>query len=136
MQVEYQVLGGKGKLGFDANSINEAFQFLAQSEMVFGVDRCGNCESTNLALMYKTPGEYEYYSIKCKDCRHEYTFGQTKDGHKLFPNGFKKHGSDWVPPYESNGEGGNSNRDNVNQDNEPESRQSNSGNERKANRGF
>lgn len=125
MQVEYQVLGGKGKLGFEAGSINEAFQFLAQSETVFGVDSCGNCESTNLALAYKTPGEFEYYSIKCKDCRHELKFGQTKDGKKLFPKG-------WEPPYE----GGNGGGENVNQDQDQgDSRQSQSDN-RKKNRGF
>lgn len=132
MQVEFPVLG-KGKLSVEVTNINEAFQFLAQAETVFGVDRCGNCESENVALSYKTPGEYEYYSIKCKDCRHEYTFGQTKDGHKLFPNGFKKSGHDWCPPYESTGDGG-SNRDNVNQDEgEAPVGKSNAG---KANRGF
>lgn len=128
MQVEFPVMG-KGKLSCEVDDLNQAFDFLAQADVIFGVTVCGNCESDDLSLMHKTPKKdgktCHYYSIKCKSCRHELKFGITQDDGRLFPKG-------WEPPYE----GGNGGGENVNQDQDQgDSRQSQNDN-RKKNRGF
>lgn len=73
--------------------LNLAFQFLSQSDVMFGVKECGNCASPDLEYKYTTPQGYEYYSIRCRGCRHELKFGQRKEDHTLFAKG-------WEAPYE------------------------------------
>jgi len=90
--VEFNV-NEKCKLRADANDMKQAFQFIATAQTVFGVDRCGHCESTNLRLKYTTPQGYEYYSVQCQDCRYELKFGIRQEDKQLFPKG-------WEEPYQ------------------------------------
>ena len=79
-------------LALDVTDVKQAFQFIAYVESIFGVDRCGNCESGNLQLSYRQPKGYDYYSVVCKDCHHEFKFGHVKESGRLFPKG-------WEPPF-------------------------------------
>jgi hypothetical protein len=92
MKVTYQV-NPNTAIELDIKDLNSTFQFLAQCDVMFGTKRCGNCESPNLSLRYRTPQGYEYYSVQCDDCRHELKFGQQKDNHRLFAKG-------WEAPFE------------------------------------
>ncbi len=87
----------KCRLTVDVSDVKQAFEFLAYAETVFGVDQCGNCSSSNLKLDHRQPQGYDYYSVVCKDCRHEFKFGQVKESGQLFQKG-------WEPPYESDGD--------------------------------
>ena len=98
MHVKFDV-NDKCQLAIDVSDVKQAFQFIAYVESVFGVDRCGNCESNNLRLEHRQPQGYDYYSVTCKDCKHELKFGQVKDNGRLFQKG-------WEPPYEGESDGG------------------------------
>ena len=100
MNVTFDV-GSKCHLTADVKDVKQAFEFIAYSETVFGVDRCGNCESANLQLTHRQPQGYDYYSVLCKDCHHELKFGQVKETKRLFPKG-------WEPPYSDDGGNGES----------------------------
>ena len=91
MNVSFDV-GSKCRLAVDVKDVKQAFEFISYAESVFGVDRCGNCQSGNLKLVHRQPQGYDYYSVACKDCLHELKFGQQKESGRLFPKG-------WEPPY-------------------------------------
>jgi hypothetical protein len=92
MKLKYQV-SEKFAIEHTVEDSKGAFQFLSECGTMFGVTECGNCGSSNLEHVYRTPQGYEYYSIKCKDCKHELKFGMQKEGGSLFPKG-------WTEPYQ------------------------------------
>lgn len=92
MKLKYQV-SEKFAIEHTVEDSKGAFQFLSECATMFGVTECGNCGSHNLEHVYRTPQGYEYFSIKCKDCKHELKFGQQKEGGNLFPKG-------WEEPYQ------------------------------------
>lgn len=98
MNVDFKV-NENCRLSVDVSDVKQAFQFIAYAESVFKVDRCGNCESGNLRLAHRQPQGFDYYSIECQDCKHEFKFGTVKETGQLFPKG-------WEPPYEGNGDSG------------------------------
>lgn len=100
MNVTFDV-GSNCHLAVDVPDVKQAFQFIAYAESVFGVDRCGNCESSNLQLLHRQPQGYDYYSVQCKDCHHELKFGQVKESGRLFQKG-------WEPPYSDDSDDGGS----------------------------
>lgn len=104
MKIEYTIQPGC-TLEQEVPNVKMAFKFLAYVGEVFGITHCGNCKSTNLKRKFRTAArkdngaKCEYYSIECKDCRHEMKFGQKQeDGAPLFPKG-------WEPPYQGDGGG-------------------------------
>jgi len=96
MKISYTV-NDRCKMEVELQGLKDTFQFLAMADTMFGLKRCGNCESPNLSFQHKTPKGYDYYSVRCDDCRHEFKFGQQKETGRLFPKG-------WEPPF-SGGEG-------------------------------
>ena len=86
-------------LEVDVKDIKGCFRFIACAQEVFGIKRCGNCESTNLRLNFRKAKtadgrDCEYYSVKCNDCGYEFKFGQKHaEGAPLFPKG-------WEAPFE------------------------------------
>ena len=102
MNVTFDV-GKNCHLAVDVADVKLAFQFIAYAESVFGVDRCGTCESGNLQLAHRQPQGNEYYSVQCMVCRHELKFGLVNESGRLFQKG-------WEPPYSDDGgndDGGN-----------------------------
>jgi hypothetical protein len=95
MLVSYAV-NDRTKIDLDVKDVKTAFSFLAYADSVFGTKRCGNCESDNLSLVHRQPQGFDYYSVRCNDCKHELKFGQQKEGGKLFPKG-------WEEPYFAEG---------------------------------
>ena len=85
------------KIDIELKDIKQCFSFLSYADSVFGVKCCGNCESKNLSFCHRQPQGYDYYSVKCNDCKHELKFGQQKEGGKLFPKG-------WEEPYYNDNE--------------------------------
>ena len=81
-------------LEFEGKDMKHCFVFMSYAGDLFGQKRCGNCDSEHLRPVHRTPKGYEYYSVRCDDCRFELKFGQQKDGGRLFPKG-------WEPPFES-----------------------------------
>lgn len=98
MQVTYAV-NDRTKIDIELKDIKQCFSFLSYADTVFGVKRCGNCDSDSLSFVHRQPQGFDYYSVKCGDCKHELKFGQQKEGGKLFPKG-------WEEPFYSDNEGG------------------------------
>jgi len=42
--------------------------------------KCGACGSDDIAPMHKTPKDFEYFGLKCKDCGAQLTFHQLQKG--------------------------------------------------------
>lgn len=91
MKVTYDA-GANCAMEVEVKSLEQAFQFMAYADDVFGIKKCGNCGSPHLTRKHRQPKGYDYYSVECDDCRHEMKFGKTKEGGKLYPKG-------WEPPY-------------------------------------
>lgn len=102
MLVTYNV-NDRTKIDIELKDVKQAFSFLSYADDVFGVKECGNCGSRDLAFCHRQPQGFDYYSVKCKDCKHELKFGQQKEGGKLFPKG-------WEPPYYADDDGSGGNR--------------------------
>lgn len=96
MLVKYQV-NDRTAIDIDVKDIKTVFSFLSYADSVFGVKRCGNCDSDDLSFVHRQPQGYDYYSVKCNSCKHELKFGQQKEGGKLFPKG-------WEEGYQGNGD--------------------------------
>jgi hypothetical protein len=103
------------------NDMKAAFRFLAAADEVFGIRQCGNCESENLRMKHRTAKTQDgrpcdYYSIECRDCGHEFKFGQKQaPGQPLFPKS-------WEPPYKKGEKSADQSQDysqDYSQDNEP-----------------
>lgn len=56
---------------------------------------CGHCKSKNIAPHHRKVKSYDFYSIKCLDCLHEFGLGQAKEGGHLFP----KWKDGWKAPF-------------------------------------
>lgn len=60
---------------------------------------CGACASKNIGFKFSSPQGYEYYSLICKDCAHEFKFGIRQSDHGLFPKADDNGANGWTPPF-------------------------------------
>ena len=60
--------------------------------------QCGNCSSDNIQPGYSRTDDYEFFFLRCGDCKHELKFGQRKSDKGLFPK-FDEGQEGWVAPY-------------------------------------
>jgi hypothetical protein len=68
----------------DVSSPKEAVKELSNYSELFRDSCCGVCKSTNITLEHRCVDSYEFFSLRCMDCGAELSFGQTKDGKRLF----------------------------------------------------
>jgi len=98
-----QAVGTGVKVTVRADDIKEAVEQAA----FFGElpQKCV-CGSTALSFTCRRPESYVYYGMKCKECYREFSFGQTREGGRLFP----KYDDGWKTLEEkkamANGSGG------------------------------
>lgn len=72
----------------------EVFSELARAAEVFGHTLCKACESTNVRPQVREVDGNTYYEMHCNDCHAALSFGQTKQGGKLFPR--RKKDEQWL----------------------------------------
>lgn len=96
-KVRYPV--GKCWIEVEAQSVKEALQAVCEYAQVFGECQCGLCGSDKVMPCHRVAKGYEFYSMECLGCGAQLSFGQTKEGGRLFPkrkdqNGYEvgKHG--------------------------------------------
>ena len=65
-------------------------------------DKCGNCGSGLIGFYARNTKKGDYLGLKCRDCKHEFTFGQNMDGGRLFV----RHDTEWQAPYSGGGNSG------------------------------
>jgi len=73
----------------------EVFADLARAAEVFSHTVCRACESTNVRPSVREVDGNTYYEMHCNDCHAALSFGQTKQGGKLFPR--RKKDEQWLP---------------------------------------
>lgn len=88
MNIEFQVTP-KCKVSADNLDVLKAFEFVAYTQEVLGVTKCGQCGSPHVVLQHRSPKGYNYYSVKCEECGYELKFGQTQHTNRLFPKGWE-----------------------------------------------
>lgn len=82
-------------LELDASSQKELFEDLANLQEVFGEDRCGKCDSTDLRFVVRENDGNKFYEVQCRRCYARLAFGSHKKGETLFPK--RKDGDDYLP---------------------------------------
>lgn len=97
MKITFEVRPGL-TLEHEAPGTKQAFATIAYWQTVFGVQKCGNCQSPNVRLDYRKPQGYDYYQVHCNDCKYEFKFGQRQETGELYPKG-------WDPPFQKNDAG-------------------------------
>ena len=78
MRVEYKV-NEYVTVVAEADEYKDVFKQLAKLQEAFGERACGKCGSANLKFVHRVSGEYDFYELKCMDCRAKLEFGQGKD---------------------------------------------------------
>ena len=76
---------GKTWVEVDCVSVKDGIQELSQYMEVFVEGMCGVCQSTDVIPNHRTAKGYDFYEMKCLGCGATLSFGQTKEGGRLFP---------------------------------------------------
>lgn len=91
MKVRYTTANGRMTMEFEAGSHKAIWRELASFEEVFEETNCGKCGSGNIRHVIRKAKdqkgkEYEYFELRCADCRAKLPFGLLDDGSdNLFP---------------------------------------------------
>lgn len=82
-------------LELDSSNQKELFENLANLQEVFGEDRCGKCDSTDLRFIVRENDGNKFYEVQCRKCYARLAFGSHKKGETLFPK--RKDGDSYLP---------------------------------------
>lgn len=84
MKLRYKV-SSKLEFELEAEGQKEIFKELASIQEIFGEEKCGLCQSTNLRFVTRNVDGNDYYELRCADCGAVLAYGQHKKGGTLFP---------------------------------------------------
>lgn len=99
MSVKLTLKIGRTPVLIEADSLKQCFE---ETELICQLPQCcGNCQSDNILPGYSRSGDYEFYFLRCGDCKHELKFGQRKSDKGLFPK-FDEGQEGWVEPFKDN----------------------------------
>ena len=85
---------GKAWIEVDANGVKEAIQALSEYSEVFQELTCGLCQGNNVVPNHRQAKGYDFYEMRCLTCGARLSFGQTKEGGRLFPKRNDKDGNE------------------------------------------
>lgn len=83
VRVRYPV--GRAWLDVEAVSVKEAIKELSEFVEVLGEAKCGLCESDWVQPRHRLARGYDFYEMACLSCGARLSFGQTREGGRLFP---------------------------------------------------
>jgi hypothetical protein len=87
---------GSTQIEADGTDTKDCFSQLANAAEVFSHSRCKACDSDNVIPVTREVDGNTYYEMRCLACGCTLSFGQTRQGGKLFPR--RKDKSDnWLP---------------------------------------
>ena len=89
---------GDNRATCEGDTQKEVFEALASASEILQFTNCGHCDGRTRQQVRTTKDGDKYYSVVCIECRHELSFGQSKDNENLFP----KSSEGWKAPYQSN----------------------------------
>jgi hypothetical protein len=79
----------------DGQDTKAAFDELSRAMEVFGQDRCGACDSTDVVFRTRLAGGHTFREAHCRECRSVLSFGLTKADLTMFPRRKTKSG-EWI----------------------------------------
>lgn len=82
-KVRYPV--GRAWIEVEAETVKEAIRGLSEYAEVFGETKCGLCGGDRVLPTHRNAKGYDFYEIVCLSCGAKLSFGQTKEGERLFP---------------------------------------------------
>lgn len=89
MKVSYRA-SKKFSVEAEGENHKQVFEKLAALAEVFGIERCGKCNSEDIIPIVRTAEDkkkktHTYYELRCKNCYAKFAFGQHLQGGTLFP---------------------------------------------------
>jgi len=85
MKAHYRTKSGRISFEVEAQTFKQLFQAIAETQEVFEADtNCGCCNSANIRFRVRSAQDNEFYEIYCEDCTATLSFGQTRQGNKLY----------------------------------------------------
>lgn len=79
-------VGPKAIIEAEGATVRQVFERVADLAAAFGAaTACGCCGSQDIVPHVQRPQTYTYFSLECLACGAQLSFGQTKDGERLFP---------------------------------------------------
>ena len=76
---------GKGWITVEGESVKDAIRDLSDYSEVFNETTCGICQSDQIRPSHRSAKGYDFYEMVCCSCGAKLSFGQTREGEKLFP---------------------------------------------------
>lgn len=85
MKVHYKTRNGRLIFELEGQSPKKLFHDIAVTQEIFEADStCGCCNSPNIRLRVRMPQDVEFHEMYCDDCAAALSFGQTRQGDRLF----------------------------------------------------
>tara|TARA_Y100000034_G_scaffold136729_1_gene215273 strand:- start:1650 stop:1994 length:345 start_codon:yes stop_codon:yes gene_type:complete len=94
MEITYTSNNGRLTLHASGNA-REVFEQLAEFDEVFNQSTCAATGSDNVSFRVRQVEGNKYYEIVANETGHKLSFGQTREGQKLFPRRKDKDGN-WL----------------------------------------
>ena len=91
---------GETWIEVDCMSVKEAVQAISEYAEFFVEGECGLCKSRAVAPSHRvatrkeTGDKFNFYEMECLDCGAKLSFGQNKDGVRLFPKRTDEQGNE------------------------------------------
>jgi hypothetical protein len=78
----------------ECQGVKEAIKSLSDYAEVFGETTCGMCKSEHVVPSHRFTKGYDFYEMVCISCGAKLSFGQTKEGDRLFPKRSDRDGNE------------------------------------------
>lgn len=111
MKLTFRSADGSLTVEAEPKTIKDSFEAIGQINEYLIAEPCGCCKSLNTYPQAKHAKEYIFYEWKCRGCGAAFSFGQNKEGGRLFPKRTDANGNDlpnkgWSV-YKASGSNGN-----------------------------
>ena len=93
MRVTYTTSDGRLKVEVEGQTQKGIFKRIARFNEVFEAEPCGLCSNEDTQFSVRTIDGNDYYEKKCTKCHATLSYGQMKEGGRLFPKRKKDDGT-------------------------------------------
>ena len=85
MKAHYRTASGRITFELEGSNAKELFRAIAEVQDVFEADAaCGCCASPKIVFRVRVNDGNEFYELHCQQCFADLSFGQRRDGGRLF----------------------------------------------------
>ena len=93
MKLTFRSSDGSLTVEVEPKTIKDCFEAIGQVNDFLISEPCGCCKSKSTFPQAKHTKDYVFYEWKCRDCGATFSFGQAKEGGRLFPKRKDKNGA-------------------------------------------